>query len=75
MKYETVDLGKGLTLPCIQLDLTGSTDTPARRELKAQIYHSWLPLRPMVGEAFQLKFFKFHKTLQGLPLWDRYRNN
>ncbi len=39
MKYETIDLGKGLTLPCIQLDLTGSTDTPARRELKAQIYH------------------------------------
>ena len=38
MQYETVDFGKGLTLPCIQLDLTGSTDAPARRELNAQIY-------------------------------------
>ena len=39
MKYETVDFGKGLTLPCSQLDLTGPADAPARRELKAQIYH------------------------------------
>jgi alpha-ketoglutarate-dependent taurine dioxygenase len=38
MHYRIEDLGKGVTVPCIDLDLTGSADAPARRELAASLY-------------------------------------
>ena len=38
MHYQLQNLGKGVTVPCIDRDLTGSPDTPARRELAADIY-------------------------------------
>ena len=38
MHYRLEDLGKGVMVPCIDLDLTGSPDAPARRELAASIY-------------------------------------
>ena len=38
MHYRIENLGKDVMVPCIDLDLTGSPDTPARRELAAHIY-------------------------------------
>ena len=38
MTYERVDLGKGLVVPSVQMNLTGSAAAPARRELAASLY-------------------------------------
>ncbi len=38
MKYEYEQLGSGISVPCLHMDLTGSLDSLARKELKKEIY-------------------------------------
>ena len=38
MKYEYKQLGNGISVPCLHMDLTGSLDSLARKELKKEIY-------------------------------------
>jgi alpha-ketoglutarate-dependent taurine dioxygenase len=38
MKYEYENLGNGISVPCLHMDLTGSVDSPARKELTEEIY-------------------------------------
>ena len=37
-KYEYENLGNGISIPCAHMDLTGSVDSPARKELTEEIY-------------------------------------
>ncbi len=45
MHYRQQNLGKGVTVPCIDRDLTDAPDTPARRELAANLSLVSLDLR------------------------------
>ena len=38
MKHEYENLGNGISIPCSRIDLTGSVDSPPRKELKEEIY-------------------------------------
>ncbi len=38
MKYEYKQLGNGISVPCLHMDLTGSLDSLTRKELKKKIY-------------------------------------
>ena len=37
-KYERENLGNGISIPCMHMDLTGAADSPARKELGEEIH-------------------------------------